>query len=438
MDNNSPPPPPDEGRGGGAPKVAIIGAGFGGLACARKLDGEPVSVTLFDQNNYHLFTPLLYQVATGLLNPSDIAYPLRTVFRHSPNVRFRQARVERVDFGRKVVCLSGGDEVPYDYVVLASGSVDNYFGNKQLANVSISLKALGDATKLRNHVLTCLERADASDDAELRKALLTFVIVGGGPTGVETAGALAELMDIVAGKDYHSIRRSEIRIVLVEGMDRLLGAFSAHLGRYAQRVLERRGVELRFKTLVKDADDHTVTLADGRTIPSETIIWSAGVRPNDVSGDPQLERYKNRRLKLDPQLRLPGISGAFAIGDLASPAVGIDEPLPMLSPPAMQGGRYVASLIIDAVRGIREPRPPFHYLDKGTMATIGRNAGVTHLPGGLEFTGFVGWLTWLFVHVYYLIGFRNRITALSSWAWDYLRHDRPIRIILATEPEHRR
>jgi len=419
------------------PRVVIVGSGFGGLACARRLNRQPVDVILLDQHNYHLFTPLLYQVATGLLNPADIAYPLRAVFRHSPNVRFRQATVTGVDLVGKTVRVRGGPAVPYDYLVLASGSTDNYFGNQEIARVSLGLKALPDATGLRNHVLTCLERADAEVNPDVRHALLTFVMVGGGPTGVECSGALAELMQIVAGKDYHQISRSEIRIVLVEGLPRLLSAFSEHLGRYAQRVLERRGVEVRTRVLVKAADEEGVTLSDGTAIPCQTIVWSAGVRPNDPGGVPSLPRFRNARIKVDGRLRIPGFDGAWAIGDLASPEVGADGQLPMLSPPAMQAGRYVARAIVDRVRGATEERGPFHYVDKGTMATIGRNAGVTHLPGGLEFTGFVGWLTWLFVHVYYLIGFRNRVSALASWAWDYLRHDRPIRIILATgvEPE---
>src|SRR5207302_4048969 len=199
------------------PRVVIVGAGFGGLACARKLDGAPVDVLLLDRHNYHLFTPLLYQVATGLLNPSDIAYPLRAVFRRSRNVRFRQATVDGVDVGRRIVRLDDGAELPFDYLVLAAGSVDNYFGNQAVARVSIGLKALEDATRMRNHVLTCLERADAETDRQARRALLTFVVVGGGPTGVECSGALTELMDIVAGKDYHDVTRDEIRIMLVEG-----------------------------------------------------------------------------------------------------------------------------------------------------------------------------------------------------------------------------
>jgi len=413
-------------------RVVIVGAGFGGLACARKLDGAPVQVLLLDRHNFHLFTPLLYQVATGLLNPSDIAYPLRAIFRRSRNVRFRQATVDGVDLGRRVVRLTDGAELPFDYLVLATGSVDNYFGNEAVARVSIGLKALADATRMRNHVLTCLERADAETEPEARRALLTFVVVGGGPTGVECSGALAELMDIVAGKDYHQVSRDEIRIILVEGADRLLNAFSPHLGHYAQRILTRRGVDIRTRALVKAADARSVTLADGTRIDCETIIWSAGVRPNDAVVDASLARFRNHRVTVDAWLRVPGATGVYAIGDVASPKLGDQGELPMLSPPAMQGGRYVAQTIVDAVRGLQRERSPFHYLDKGTMATVGRNAGVTHLPGGLEFTGFIGWLTWLFVHIYYLIGFRNRISALGSWAWDYVRHDRPIRIILAT------
>jgi NADH dehydrogenase len=244
-------------------------------------------------------------------------------------------------------------------------------------------------------------------------------------------------MGIVAGKDYHQISRAEIRVILVEGTDRLLNAFSLRLGRYAQRVLSRRGVTVRTGALVKSANGHSVTLSDGTAIACSTIIWSAGVRPNDPVGEAPLPRFRNARIQVDAWMRIPGAPGAFAIGDAASPAVA-DHELPMLSPPAMQAGRYVARAIADDVGGVHGERPPFHYLDKGTMATVGRNAGVTHLPGGLEFTGFLGWLTWLFVHVYYLIGFRNRISALASWAWDYLRHDRPIRIILAASPAPKR
>ena len=411
------------------PRVLIVGAGFGGLACARALDGRDVDVTLIDRHNYHLFTPLLYQVGTGLLNPSDIAYPLRRVFRHSRNVRVRQATIREADLATKVVRTADGQTLPYDFLVLATGSVDNYFGNERLAEVSIGLKSLEDATALRNHVLTCLEQADVETDAATRQALLTFVVAGGGPTGVECSGALGELMQIVAGHDFHNVRRAEVRILLLEGQDRLLGTFSERIGRYAERVLRRRGIEVRTKTLVTGADATSVTLSDGTLVPTRTIIWSAGVRPNEASHDPQLPKYRNGRIKVDACLRIPGRSRAYALGDVASP--GDQAPaLPMLSPPAMQGGRYIARAILDEIRTGHPSERPFHYVDKGTMATIGRNAGVAHLPAGLELTGFLGWATWLVVHVYYLVGFRNRLSAIASWAWDYLRFDRPIRIIL--------
>ncbi|HEY0493409.1 MAG TPA: NAD(P)/FAD-dependent oxidoreductase [Candidatus Dormibacteraeota bacterium] len=415
------------------PRVLIVGAGFAGLACARALDGKPVDVTLVDRHNYHLFTPLLYQVGTGLLNPSDIAYPLRRVFRNSPNVRVRQAAVDRVDFAAKRVSTEEGQVMDYDFLVLASGSVDNYFGNQRLAEVALGLKSLEDATRLRNHVLSCLERADAESDAAERKALLTFVIAGGGPTGVECAGALGELMQIVAGHDFHDVKRQDIRILLLEGQDRLLGTFSARIGRYAEKVLRRRGIEVRTRTLVTAADSRSVTLSEGTVVPTRTVIWSAGVRPNDPGSDGSVAKFRNGRIQVDGCLRIPGNARAFAIGDLSSPGQQTPE-LPMLSPPAMQGGRHVAHAILEEVRTGTAPGQPFRYIDKGTMATIGRNAGVAHLPGGLELTGFLGWAAWLLVHVYYLVGFRNRISAIASWAWDYLRFDRPIRIILQSSP----
>src|SRR2546428_3538085 len=349
------------------PRVVIVGAGFGGLACAGKLASEPVDVVLLDQHNYHLFTPLLYQVATGLLNPSDIAYPLRTIFRHSPNVRFRQATVTRVDLASKLVRLDASAPLSYDYVVLATGSTDNYFGNQEVARVSLGLKSLEDATRLRNHVLTCLERADAEPDPEARRALLTFVVVGGGPTGVESSGALIELMDIVAGKDYHQISRAEIQVILVEGTDRLLNAFSVRLGRYAQRVLTKRGVMVRTGALVKSANGHSVTLSDGTAIACATIIWSAGVRPTDPVGEAPLPRFRNARIAVDPWMRIPGAPGAFAIGDAASPRMG-DRELPMLSPPAMQAGRPLAPAIADAAPGVSGEDAALHSLPSGATA----------------------------------------------------------------------
>jgi NADH dehydrogenase len=411
----------------------IVGGGFGGLACARKLDRKAFDVLLLERRGYHLFTPLLYQVATALLNPSDIVYPLRTVFRKSPNVRVWQTTVNDVDLARKVVHVCPGEEIPYDYLVLATGSTDNYFGNERLAEASIGLKSLEEAARLRNHVLACLERADREEDPDERRPLLTFVVAGGGPTGVEYSGALGELLKLVAHRDFPHVRLQDTRVVLVEGRDRLLGTFSERLGRYAERVLTKRGIEVRTNVLVKAADDCQVTLSDGTVIPTRTIVWTGGVRPQMPRTEPEPERSRSRRVRVDEFLRVRGATGAYALGDVAG-AEQDGQELPMVSAPAMQAGRYVARAIHTDLMG-GEPTRPFRYFDKGTMATIGRNAGIAHLRGGLELTGFLGWLAWLFVHVWYLIGFRNRLAAMASWAWNYVRFDRPIRIILETSPD---
>ncbi len=415
----------------GRPRVVIVGAGFGGLACARKLDRRPVDVLLIDRCNYHLFTPLLYQVATSLLNPSDIAYPLRAIFRRSPNVRFRQAEVRSVDWEGRAVTIASGERFPYDYLVLATGSSDEYFGNERVARAAIGFKGLEQALRLRNHVLACLERASAVSERSERERLLTFVVVGGGPTGVEYAGALAELLRLVLGRDYPDLSWAGARIVLVEGRERLLGAFPRQLGAYAGRVLRRRGVEIRVGTLVTSADEHSATLSDGVTIPTATIVWSAGVGPDDPLGD-TAPRSRSRRIEVGPDLGIRGRPGSFAIGDVASISWQGAE-LPMLSPPAMQAGHYVARVILCSARGVPSP-PPFRYVDRGTMATIGRNAAVASIAR-LRLTGFVAWLAWAFVHIYYLIGFRNRLVALMSWAWNYLRWDHPIRIIIQADPD---
>lgn len=426
-------PAPGSAAAGTRARVVIVGAGFGGLACARKLNRTALDVLLLDTRGYHLFTPLLYQVATALLNPSDIAYPLRTVFRKSPNVRVWQTAVSDVDLVRQVVRVCPTKEIPYDYLVLATGSTENYYGNDQLAEASIGLKSLEAATRLRNHVLACLERADHEEDPDERQALLTFVVAGGGPTGVEYSGALGELLKLVARRDFPTVRLDEARILLVEGQDRLLGTFSDRLSQYAERVLTKRGIEVRTKTLVRAADDRRVTLSDGTVIPTRTLVWTGGVRPLVPDVEPEPERTRSRRVRVDQYLRIRGAQRAYALGDAAG--AGQDgEELPMLSAPAMQAGRYVARAIRSDLVG-EQPTRPFRYFDKGTMATIGRNAGIAHLRGGLELTGFLGWLTWLFVHIWYLVGFRNRVMAMASWAWNYFRFDRPIRIILQTAPD---
>jgi NADH dehydrogenase len=414
--------------------VVIVGAGFAGLECAKKLNGTPVDVLLLDRHNYHLFTPLLYQVATALLSPSDIAYPIRKVFRGSPNVRFRQAEVIGYDLDVKTVTIELGGEretIAFDYLVLAAGSTTNFFGNRSIAERAQGLKTLGEALELRNHTLACLEEASALEREE-QQPLLTFVVVGGGPTGVEYAGALSELLRLVLRREYPDIA-VEPRIVLVEGNERVLSPFSEKLSAYAAERLEALGVEKRLGVLVRSLEGHEVVLSDGERIAARTLVWSAGVKPEgvaEVEGVARTER--SRRIVVDAHLRVNGRRDVFAVGDIAA-VIGDGHELPMISPPAMQGGRYIADYLLAHLADQPDDpvkMAPFRYLDKGTMATIGRNAAVCQVRG-LELKGFLGWVAWLVVHIYYLIGFRNRFFVLWSWSWNYILYDRPVRIVMA-------
>lgn len=411
------------------PRVVIVGGGFGGLQCAKALRDRPVDVVLVDRRNYHLFTPLLYQVASCLLNPSEITAPLRKVFRGARNVRYRAGDVTGVDFEKKVVQLADG-ELAYDYLVLATGSETNYYGNDSVRDRALGLKDLGEALELRNHVLECLDRAaDTTDDAE-RERLLTFCIVGGGPTGVEYTGALGELARLILPEEYPELPPSCLRILLLEGGDRLLTMFVPKLSTYARGELERRGVDVRTNTFVASADDRGVVLNDGTEILTASIVWTAGVIPNDpLHETPQ-------RLAVDDHLRVIGAENVFAIGDVAAAHDKHGRDLPMVSPPAMQAGRYVAKRILDGGPngGLdRKRRRPFRYHDKGTLATIGRRSAVGQV-GPLRFTGFPGWVVWLVVHLYYLVGFDNRLRVLLRWGWYYVFLERPIRIIVRSDP----
>jgi NADH:ubiquinone reductase (H+-translocating) len=409
-------------------KVAIIGGGFGGLSCAKELDGRAIDVVLLDRRTYHLFTPLLYQVASALLNPSAIAYPFRARFRRSPNVRFRQVKVTGVDLEHRSMRTAGDAALGCDYLVLASGSENNYYGNEGLARASIGLKTLEEALRLRNHTLSCLERAAETSNPSVRREWLTFVIAGGGPTGVEYAGALMELLELVCGRDYRDLRTEDARVVLVEGQDRLLPTFAGSSSAYAERALGRRGVDVMTSALVQTASQHSVELSTGEALRARTLVWSAGVRPNVVTGA-EAARSGSGRVEVNEHLTVRGHSGVFAIGDAACAPDA--EELPMLAPVAMQQGRYVARAILAELEGVpgSDSRRPFRYVDKGTIATIGRNSAVGQI-GRLRFTGFAGWVAWLTVHLYYLVGFRNRLVVLTSWAWNYVRRDRPIRIVV--------
>ncbi len=406
--------------------VVVIGAGFGGLQCARTLRGEAVDVTLVDRHNYHLFTPLLYQVASCLLNPSEIAAPLRKVFRRSQNVRIRVGEVEHIDLASQKVVLTDGEQLEYDDIVVAAGSTNNYFGNDALANSTLGLKDLGQAIRLRNHVLACLEQAALTDDPDTRRRHLTFCIVGGGPTGVEYAGALGELVRLVLPHEYPEFDGSDVRIVLLEGGDRLLPTFTERLSAYARRELEQRGVEVHCGELVADGSDDHVETRSGLRIETHSVVWTAGVRPSDLVADAAPSTAANR-FDVDDHLRIAGAQHAYAIGDAAAGRDRKGNVLPMLSPPAMQEGRFVARHIL-ATR-IGRDTCGFRYHDKGTLATIGRTSAVGSV-GPFEFTGYFGWLVWLAVHLYYLIGFENRFRVLMRWAWYYVRYDRPVRALI--------
>lgn len=425
---------PQTGTAAARPRVVIVGAGFGGLNCARALGGKPVDVLLLDRHNYHVFTPLLYQVATSLLNPSDIAVPVRTLFRNAANITFYETEVTGVDHEARLVTTSDGLEIPYDYLVIASGSTTFFYGKEKLAERTYGLKDLTEALELRNHIIRCFDHAARIVDEEDVGGWLTFVVVGGGPTGVEYAGALGELIRLVMLKDYPELPRTKIRIVLVEAGKGLLAGFSENATAIARKTLDRFGVEVVLNDPVESYEQGTLKLASGKTFITETVVWAAGVRPSPLAGKIPGKRTPLGRLVVDEFLRVDGRDDLFAIGDIASFEQDGNE-LPMLAPPAMQEGKYIARAILDRVGG-KTPRP-FRFRDRGVMAVIGRNRGIARI-GRFVVNGFIGWVLWLMVHIYFLIGFRNRLSVFLYWAWNYVFYDRPVRIVIPRPKRTRR
>jgi NADH dehydrogenase len=412
------------------PRVVIAGAGFAGLTCARGLKHASVDVLLVDRNNYHLFTPLLYQVASALLDPGEVARPVRELVRPLGNVEFRQAEITGVDLHRRILNTDRGP-VPYDYLVLATGSQSDYFGNASLALHAFGLKQLGEGLALRNRVLARVEATQWITDSARRRMMLTFAIVGGGPTGVEMAGALSELIRHVLKKDYPKLDLSEVRVILLEAAASLLGTFDPVLREAARRSLEKKGVEVMLNAKVAQVTDDSISLANGDVIPAGTIVWTAGVRASELGAVLGVKLLRQARVPVDDTLQLPGHPVVFVIGDLAG-AVVAGQPLPMLIPVAMQEGRRVAATIKDmAANG---GATAFVYKDPGTMATIGRNSAVAQL-GRVRLSGFPGWVMWLTVHLVNVVSFRSRILVLINWAWDYLFYDRPIRLIVRAYPD---
>jgi len=414
----------------------IIGAGFGGLAAAEELKRAPVDVTLVDRHNFHTFQPLLYQVATSGLAAADVAYPVRGIFQRQPNVSFRQATVTGVDWGQRRLVLSEDDDLAFDHLIVAAGATTNTFGIEGVGEHGFPLYNLADSIRLRNHVLECFESADRHSGL-IDDGALTFVVVGGGPTGVEVAGALSELFSSVLRKDFRNLDLGRTRVVLVEMRDELLAPFSPTSRRHARQALEERRVEVRTGTTVERIAATRVHLHGGEELSAHTLIWAAGVKANAIAAQLDVPLDRSGRIEVGPDLRIDG-KPAFAIGDIAAiPARGATghhpDLLPQLAPVAMQAGRHAARQVLRLVDG--RPTARFRYVDKGTMATIGRRSAVAELPLGIKLSGTPAWFAWLGLHLVFLAGFRNRLSVFLNWAWNYLTWDRGPRLIIRPEPE---
>ena len=399
-----------------APTVVVVGGGFGGLNAARALRRAPVNVVLLDRNNYHLFQPLLYQVATAGLEPEEIARPVRAILRRQKNFDFRLVDVTGVDFAQRQVATSAGS-LAYDFLILSQGSETNFFGLDSMRQHGLGLKDIPDAIRIRNRVLASFEHAMLEPDPERRRAMLTFIVVGGGPTGVEMAGALSELIRLVLVKDYPRLNIKDVRILLLEGTDKILAAMPERLREAAVKTLWRKWIDVRFNAVVADFDGELVRLKSGEVIPAHTVIWAAGVKARPL--------VSQGRFGVTPTLQHPEHPEVYVIGDAAHFEDG-GRPLPMVAPVAIQMGKHAARNIRHALRG--ETLQPFHYRDQGTLATIGRNAAVADVYG-VKATGFLAWVMWLGIHIVQLIGFRNKLFVLVNWAWDYFFYERAARLI---------
>ena len=416
--------------------VVIVGGGFGGLYAAKALGKAPVKVTLIDKRNFHLFQPLLYQVATGGLSAGDISSPLRSVLSRQKNTEVLMGEVSGIVPSQQTVKLQN-KELTYDTLIVATGVSHHYFGNDQWAPKAPGLKTVEDALEMRRRIFLSFEAAEKETDPEKRRAWLTFVIVGGGPTGVELAGALAELAYSTLKDDFRNIDTSETRILLLEGMDRVLPPYPPELSEKAQKSLERLGVTVQTKTLVTNIEDNIVTIRQGdqtEEIPAQTILWAAGMKASGMgevlSKATGVECDRAGRVMVAPDLSVPGHPNIFVIGDLANYVHQDGKPLPGVAPVAMQEGQYVASLLQKQLKG--ETLPTFRYADYGSLAVIGRNAAVVDL-GFMKFAGFPAWLAWIFVHIFFLIEFDNKLLVLIQWGWNYFTRKRGARLITNQE-----
>ncbi len=411
------------------PHVVVIGGGFGGLAAARKLGGSPVNVTLVDRRNHHLFQPLLYQVATAALNPADIAYPIRAVLAPYKNVRVLLADVKTIDVATRTVVLESG-ELHYDYLVVATGATHSYFGKDQWATVAPGLKSVEDALEIRRRIFLAYEAAERESDPVAQREWLTFAVVGGGPTGVELAGALGEIGLHTLAKDFRSIDPTEVRVLLFEGKERVLGTYPPKLSEAAKKSLEGRQVDVCVNTLVTAIDDRGVTVKGPngeRRIGTRTVLWAAGVQASSISKSLDAPLDRSGRVIVSPDLSVPGHPEIFVIGDLAKMMMADGNEVPGVAQGALQGGKHVARTIDRLARG-GSARPPFKYWDKGNMATIGRAEAVVATKRFAKH-GLLAWMMWWVVHIFFLVGFRNRVYMMFHWGWSWLTYKRGSRLI---------
>ncbi len=408
------------GRG---PRVMILGGGFAGLEAAKALRRAPVQVTVVDRQNHHLFQPLLYQVATAALNPSDIAAPIRRILRRQANAEVLLADVERIEPAARRVVLADG-VLPYDYLIIATGATHSYFGRDDWEPFAPGLKSVEDALEIRRRFLLAFEVAERQPDPTLRRAWMTFVIIGGGPTGVELAGTMAQVARKTLGRDFRHIDPAQARVLLLEAGERVLAAYPPDLSERARAQLEGLGVEVQTGGRVTAIDAEGVNIGDHR-IDARTVLWAAGVAASPLARSLGVPLDRAGRVQVEPDLTVPGFPEIRVVGDLMAMTTD-GKPVPGVAPAALQSGRHAAEDIVRTLQG--QPRRPFRYRDKGSLATIGRASGVAQI-GRLKFSGLPAWLLWLLVHIVFLIGFRNRVLVLMQWAWSYLTYDRGARLI---------
>lgn len=412
------------------PRVVIIGAGFAGVNLAKTLARAPVETLLIDKRNYHTFQPLLYQVATAGLEPESIAHSVRGMFHAIHNCEFLLGEVTQVDKGNKWIHLADGSRVSYDYLVIAVGAVTTFFGIEGAAENAFTLKSVHDAINIRSHVLKMFEMVNADPDL-IEQGFLNFVIVGGGPTGVEVAGSMIELFNKVLRKDFKRLDFSQVNLYMVESSDYLLDAFKQPLQEFALHKLKKWGIEIKLGRKVTKVEGHKVLLSDQTYINTHTLIWTAGIRANPLADVIGLPQGRAGRLITDPDLSVPGYPDIFVAGDVAGSADENGNYHPQLAPNAIQGAKHIARQILLKMRG--QQTTPYRYIDKGIMATIGRNAAVTQLNNRVYMRGFLAWVVWLFLHLMYLVGFRNRLQVFLDWFWNYITYDRSARMIFNEE-----